>query len=459
MPGDFMRLFIFCCLLVQSVCCICTSAANEHGSPADTILTIIIAGNRITKTDVVRHLSGVKTGDVVDSSMIARVKKRLTQTGLFSKVDVLLHPSPDGCRLYIMLTEKFYFLPYDLGGEIYRYRYGKDQFWWRFRMGMENSNFRGKAEVLRTNFSFWDWRSLGLGWTKPLFPSPYYCSISGSADVLPDEIFKIDHTILRGSAGTGRKLPANSRIDLTLMPMYRRRDSTTTRTDTTIHVYEAFTMLRFRSDHRDRFFDPTDGWMLSLDVRTNSLYTRVAPQYYQLSGDFRCYLPGVIKRHKLALRATTILRDADAGITHLLLLGGEGSVRGYYRNQFGLRFVTNNSITLSVEYRFPIYQLPEISLYPLDRISPLFSSISYRIDGACIIDYGRVSARINDLFSPYAERMEQGTGFGFGLRVMIPQLEHSACYDLVWGTNPREKGGYLRFMEKPAWHLYLDMFF
>jgi len=439
----------------------CTAEAPLPVASADTITTIIISGNKKTKSSVVEHLSGISIGARVDSSFSSIVKQRLMYTGLFSKVDVLLHQTSEGFRVYLLLAEKFYFLPYDFGGELYRYRYGNPKTWWRMRVGMEYNNFRGKAEILRTSFSFWDWKSLGIGWYKPLLPSPYYFAAGMSADMLPDEIFKIDHTILRSSATVGRKLPANSRVDASIAPMYRRRilfDSVLIPFDT-VRVYEAFSILKFRTDHRDRLFNPSSGWMLSVDMRTNALYTRIAPTFGQLTSDIRMYMPGIEPTHTIAFRSTTTLRSNDAGVTHRLLLGGEGTVRGYARNQFGLYFYANNSFTASCEYRLPLYTLRNVPLYPLDQFLPELSSVTYRFDWAFILDYGRVSADYRQLFSIDGVKLERGTGVGGSLRLVVPELEHSVCFDVVWGTNPWAQRGYLTFMQQPAWHFYLDTYF
>lgn len=396
-----------------------------------------------------------------DSAAIENAKRLLKNTGLFFKVDIFSLRGGDGYRIYIIVTEKFYLLPYDFGGELYSSRYGKPKRWWRLRIGMEYNNFRGKAEVLRVSASVFEWHSIGIGWYKPFLPSPWFFSFGVRADQMPDEVFLIDHSILRSSVTVGRKLPLRSKVNLSIMPMYRRRilyDEALIVTDT-IHVSEAFTMLQWHTDYRDRYFDPTRGWMLAVNAQTNALYNGIAPAYGQFSTDIRWYNQGFRPSHHLACRITSIARTNDAGETHRLQLGGEGSVRGYARSQFGLTFIANNSLTLSMEYRFPIYQFPDMDLFLLSAISPVFSSIAYRIDGALIFDHGRVSTRFPDLFSPNPPKIETGTGLGFGLRAVTTTFERSVCFDLVWGTYPYAPRGSLYFMKKPVWHWYLDMYF
>ncbi|MBN1757897.1 MAG: BamA/TamA family outer membrane protein [Chitinispirillaceae bacterium] len=450
-------IFIICLLTIHSKVYAVGSTTND----ADIITSVIISGNKVTKTETVRYLSGIFVGMPFDSVTIENAKDRLKNTGLFFKVDILTLPGSDGYRIYIVLTEKFYFLPYDLGGELYSYQYGKPKRWWRLRVGVEYSNFRGKAEVLRTSFSVFEWHSFGIGWYKPFLPSPWFFSFGVRADQLPDEIFLIDHSILRSSLTVGRKLPFKSRAEMSVMPMYRRRilfDSSLAAVDTQ-RVSEAFSMVRWRTDYRDRYFDPTQGWMLAWDFRTNALYSGIAPAFGQFYADFRWYNQGFFPTHRLAARVTSVARTNDAGITHRLQLGGEGSVRGYARGQFGRYFIANNSMTISMEYRFPIYQFPDMDLFLLSAFSPVFSSIAYRLDGALILDHGRISTRFPDLFSTNPSQLESGTGIGAGLRAVTPTLERSVCFDLVWGTWPWAPRGSIYFMKQPMWHWYLDMYF
>ncbi len=440
----------------------------ETAFPSDTISTITVSGNKVTRTETLLYMCGIKTGMLYDSTLIEKARRRLKESGLFFKVDILSLKSSEGYRIYIILTEKFYILPYDLGGELFSYRYGKEKNWWRFRLGVENNNFRGKAEIVRFGISIWDWHSISGGWYKPFLPSPYYMWISASADQLPDEVFPIDHNILRGALTIGRYLPLYSRADISVMPLIRRReiyDSAVLATDnrlvldSVMRVREAFLLFRWRTDFRNRIFDPTEGWVLFADVRTNTLYNGIAPRFWQFYGDFRWYNRGISSSHTVACRATATFRNTDAGVTHRLQLGGEGSIRGYARSQFGLSFIANNSLTLSMEYRFPLILFPEMKLLLIDGISPVFSSVSYRLDGAFILDYGKVTSRYEELFSSSPAHLESGAGIGAGLRIVTPTFERSVCFDLVWGTNPWASRGFLIFMRYPMWHFYLDMFF
>lgn len=438
------------------------SSTPSHESPnAETIGKIIVLGNKVTKTKVILHLFGVDSGSVFDSLAMEAGKKRLLATRLFKKVDLFTLMQPAGRQIYVVVAEKIYLLPYDYGGELYGRRYGKEKKWWRLRFGIEYGNLRGLGEIFRTSFSFWDWHSLGCSWYKPLLPTPYYISIGASADQIPDETFRIDHSIVRGKVMFGRKISLNSRVGTSILQLYRRRiyaDSLFIIHDT-VHVHETFNLVSWLTDDRNNRYDPSRGFMVSLILLSNALHSGTAPTYAQLNTDLRYYHTGFAPNHKIALRLRTNLRSNNAGVTHRLQLGGEGSIRGYSRGQFGLRFVANNSLTTSLEYRFPLFSVPAMDLLFFNKINTVFSAISYHVDGAFILDYGRVSAALGELFEPFSPHIEQGTGVGAGIRIITPTFERSVCFDVVWGTYPWGPSGYTTFMEQPALHFYLDMYF
>ncbi|MCX7725404.1 MAG: BamA/TamA family outer membrane protein [Chitinispirillaceae bacterium] len=434
---------------------------SDLSASSDTISDIIISGNRITKKETINLIAKIKKGIKFDSCEINLAKKRLKDSELFYKVEIFPIKSEEGYRVYIVLTEKIYFQLYDFGGELYSFKYGKKDLWWRLRVGTEYSNFRGKGEVLRTAFSIWDWRSLEGGWYKPFLTNPYYLSLWFSAHQLPDEVFEVDHAILRALFSIGRRLPFNSKTDITLMPMFRRRinyNKDLIILDT-MHIYELFSILKWKTDYRNSSFDPKNGWMIFLDLRTNRLYSGDIPPFSQLFTEVRWYLRGISPNHTMAFRFNTLLRDRNAGITHRLVAGGEGSIRGYLRSEFGTSIIANNSLLFSFEYRLPLVYFPDMDLFWLTEYSKLFSQISSRLDGAFILDYGKLTEELPSLFQKAPSRVERGMGIGGGLRLHSTTFERSICFDLLWGINRKSPAGYIIFKKYPEWHLYIDMFF
>ncbi|HMD68178.1 MAG TPA: hypothetical protein VKF42_04805, partial [Chitinivibrionales bacterium] len=149
------------------------------------IVEINYCGNRVTNPRMLRIYLGIDTGMVYDSVLIAAGKKRLMDTYLFSKVEVLRLQNPDGVHVWILVTEFFYWIPTG-GGDIIDGRYGDPkQVWYRLRLGVSLLNFRGLFETFSVNTSVWDDKLLSISWSKPFVPSPYYFGIGAAAEEYP----------------------------------------------------------------------------------------------------------------------------------------------------------------------------------------------------------------------------------------------------------------------------------
>ena len=445
-----------------------TSSQNRLDSVQQNIYIkeIQVQGNKRTSIEVVNHFLQLDTGMVFDSLLIEKAKKRLKSTDLFLKVDIITLIKNDGLYIYVILIEGLFFNVNDIGGEYHLYKYRRPQFWWRFHMGVEDKNFRGKMEVLRTQISFWDYRSISISWKKPLFPSPYFFSVGIGAEQRPEEAQWIDHSSISSRLLLGRNFSTHSNIYLGINPFYEKlkiqhyerllpsNDSVIK--STTNNIYEVFSSLSGTIDFRNDNFCTRSGFFLYSDIRTNALYSGSVVSFYQLTNDFNWYFPLFLKDHIIASRLLTQFRDKNTGYVHSLQYGGDGSIRGYFRGELPRKKTIKDALIFSTEYRFPIYHFPLMRVPIFANYSDVFKSLNYNLDGALILDYGRMSQSLSDLFNINSD-FESATGIGFGLRVMVPTLEKSANIDLVWGEDPKSGKGELRFARNPTWHLYVDL--
>ncbi|KMQ49568.1 hypothetical protein CHISP_3526 [Chitinispirillum alkaliphilum] len=418
---------------------------------------------------MVKAVSGLQTEMPFDSSVIETARKNLRRTGLFSKIDIVYLSKDTGVDIYLFLREAPALLLSDIGGELYSHKYGEQDLWWRMRFGFTHNNFRGLMERLSVNVSFWEWRSLGAYWHKPVINTPYFLGLGSYWAQYPYDIYDHDYQDISARITAGRQLSANSRIGLSIVPTFRRRHSRDTldnlkeipetlKTYDTTDFYEAFALIGLVFDNRSNRFDPENGYYSYSEIKTNLLYPGINRNLIQFSNDFRFYFPGISTDHKLALRLNTVLRYGDAGTYHRLLYGGDGQVRGYYKKKLGLTFVANNSLILSSEYRFPIWHAPEM-YFPL--INLMYSGInvlSWRLDGAVFFDYVRMWPNLTEIFSKNG-KTETGRGFGAGLRVMFPAIQTSGCIDIAFGERRSEDNNSKRFTWPPITHLYLNMHF
>lgn len=429
------------------------------------IAHVYCRGNHVTKEDIIRTVTGIDTGMVFDTLKIRKAKQALASTGLFLKADIIRLVKGDSVDIYIMVKEMPYFGISTLDFTPYHYRYGERGTWFCPLFGVEFSNLRGRMETLRMYARLWEWRTLSLRWSKPFLPTPFILGLSAFADARPDNAFAMDRHEFAGSVTAGMRLFERSWIFLSAMPDFQR---SIVRTDTSQDIsdfYQAFGAARLITDRRYPRYDPMRGWLFQFETLTNGMYHDAAsPLYVQFAADVRFYHRGFLESHKTAYHASITARTNDAGIQNRLVLGGLGSVRGYANSGIDLQRTASSSLLFSLEYRFPIFQLPSISpLLPrsfrtiMGRFIGDLSDIAPRIDGGLIFDYGRVAADFDHLFSKNGSSYRSGTDFGFGFRLMEPGIRRSACMDIVWIENPITPEN--DFYAVPSWQIYLDLCF
>jgi outer membrane protein assembly factor BamA len=427
------------------------------------IAHVYVNGNRVTDTALIRTYLGIDTCTVFDSAEVTKAKKRLEATNLFLKVTILHLVKNGTVDLYVIVKEPLYFGITAVDLTPYGSRYGKSGTWYCPYIGVEWTNLRGRMESLRLSLRLWEWRSAGISWVKPLFPSRYFIGMGAYVDHRPDNALPLDRLEVSGSISAGRKFFGRSKAYCSIIPDYQRKISwTASRRDTT-NFYQAFAAAGWFTDHRSSAYDPSSGWSFFFETRTNYLYHNITTHpYVQFVSDVKFYHRGLISSHTTAYRVSTINRTNGAGIINRIVLGGEGSVRGYTYGGIDLRNVSNNAILASWEYRFPLYQLPSVPPVLPAGIASLIgkfigelSDLAPRIDGALIFDYGRIAAGGKNLFSLDGKGYQSGTDFGFGLRVMEPTLRRSICMDVVWVENPFTHA--TDFLPQPSWRLYLNL--
>jgi outer membrane protein assembly factor BamA len=449
-----------------------TKETTEDSFPAK-IKKIYINGNRVSRSDIIRMYVGLDTGMTWDSVTAASGKRRLLNTNLFSKVNIVALRKAAGIDVYIMVTELFYLYP-EGGGDYILGKYGdttghRYPLWYRLRLGLSIQNFRGCFETFSVRTSIWDDRALSLSWSKPFVPSPYSAGISAGIRDFPEINFPRRRFIVNGRISAGRNVFDNSRVWLSLSPTYSRIDSilswhksTYVKDPSTIkHLKEVYSAVGWSTDRRDRSYDPVKGWLISADALTNVLYAGDYNKYIQFDADLRLYHPGFLYADHFAYRLQTVVRPNDAGGYRGLYIGGDGSIRGFYQGQVGLPSRENNAAFMNnyvvgtAEYRFPIWTMPSFDVWLLSDYSDMLKGFYMRLDGGAFVDAGHIW---HDLAHPFVEQ-DNGVGFGAGLRIMMPTIRRSVCIDVAWAGTPRQRPPHITFLNEPNYSLYLDMYF
>ncbi len=213
-------------------------------------------------------------------------------------------------------------------------------------------------------------------------------------------------------------------------------------------------------DKRDNSYNSHRGFYNSFAATTNALYPykdfnlkEKDLVYLQLANDFRFYHRGIWESNTVAYRIRPFVRLFGKGNIHSgVYMGNEYTLRGFDSGAFG-GFGYNHRLLLSWEYRFHIFNLPELNFPWLAWYDNSLNKFIVRIDGAVLFDYGYLWKDLLHPRSP-AEDHRVGAGAGFGFRFVSPSLKRSVCAEMVFPVVFPEN----YFSEyRPALYLYLDL--
>jgi len=433
-----------------------SQSSNNNSDPAIYIRAVEIHGSVTTRPEALNRFITFKVGDVLDTSALRTTRSNLIRTQLYDKVDVFPNIREDGAYVFIILKEavRQNFLYH---GQYGTHKHGDKNLWLSVHLDAGLSNFRGRLEEISGGVSFWENRGVRAAWHKPLLSTPYFIGAAAAVSVYPDEWWPIDYRDVSARMTAGRYIGQYSQISLSAIPMHRQRTWTSDliRIAPLPDTYEAFGVLGFVNDLRNRRFDPQSGWYLYNEIRTNRLYYNRTKPFFQYRNDFRFYQP-LLFDDMAALRFSMTLRDRDAGHYHRLLYGDAGQVRGYYQKELGMEFIANSSVLMSVKYHKPVWKAPPIKLPLINTMYTGIREVSYRIDATLIADYARIYSDPHGALLFKGPRQE-AVGLGGGIRIAIPEIRQSGCIDLVYGRwNAKDGSGY---EWKPVLHVYFDLFY
>lgn len=434
--------------------------------PNDTITSITITGNHITNPRILKMYLCIENGAVFDSAITAAGQKKLVDTDLFSSVKVLHIHEKDGVHVFVVVRELLSLQP-DYTFYWSKGVYGDTSaFWWKVRLGLSLSNFRGLFETLSIRGTFGTERGIGVSWSKPFLPSPYSAGIHIDYSESPDLGKPRRQKAVNARVSASRKLPADCRVWLSLGGSHSRID-TLPEQQTIKSFSEATFVLGFATDQRDRSFDPTRGWSLLSQAFTNALYSQYL-KYLQVYSDLKLYHPGFFSGNTVAYRLQALVRSNDGGPYRNLYMGGDGSVKGYPANYFGRSYEMNDYVVFSTEYRFPMWTTPTFdawffsyfgdafkNFWFFSYLNDMLKDFYFRVDGAVIGDVGHIW---HDVRHPMGIR-ENGGGAGTGIRILAPTIRRSGCFDIIWNIPGTSDPYHTPFYGMPSLYLYLDMYF
>jgi outer membrane protein assembly factor BamA len=131
--------------------CIFTSSLEARWM-SDSILIvddIQILGNHTTKEYVILREMSIQPGDTLTQEAIERDRNNIYNLGLFNKVDVEYSVHQNIASVFVIVSERWYFIPYPILGMKYR-----DPSKLYYGAGVMDQNFRGRNEKVYASFGF-----------------------------------------------------------------------------------------------------------------------------------------------------------------------------------------------------------------------------------------------------------------------------------------------------------------
>jgi outer membrane protein assembly factor BamA len=119
---------------------------------SDSILIvdeIQILGNHTTKEYVILREMSLQPGDTLTQEAIERDRNNIYNLGLFNKVDVEYSVRQNIASVFVIVSERWYFIPYPILGMKYR-----DPSKLYYGAGVMDQNFRGRNEKVYASFGF-----------------------------------------------------------------------------------------------------------------------------------------------------------------------------------------------------------------------------------------------------------------------------------------------------------------
>ncbi|MGA3287218.1 MAG: POTRA domain-containing protein [Bacteroidota bacterium] len=119
---------------------------------SDSILIvddIQILGNHTTKEYVILREMSIHPGDTLTQEAIERDRNNIYNLGLFNKVDVEYSVRQNIASIFVIVSERWYFIPYPILGMKYR-----DPSKLYYGAGVMHQNFRGRNEKVYASFGF-----------------------------------------------------------------------------------------------------------------------------------------------------------------------------------------------------------------------------------------------------------------------------------------------------------------
>ena len=398
-------------LLVLLLVFASTARADESVRINLPVSEIIIIGNELTGTNVIRRELLFTEGDTINAFLLERSRQRILNLYLFNRVEMMPIPQEDKkLLLLIEVTERLYFYPVPI--LTMRERDWKK---WSYGASLVHSNFRGQNERLWAGIWFGYRPGFGVSYTDPWLGDSLHLTTSFMLNktTYNHRTLDFEEKHLIGNFSLGKWWGLHFKTELALNVDRISVDDSATIYMKSGEKKELLIGLQaaIRYDTRDLYSYPSQGWLGQLSIFRSGFFSDYN-HYWQFSLDLRTYKR--IGPLIAALRAYQTYLSGDVPVFRLNYLGFEERVRGHFFTQMEGRNINLGS----VEIRFPLIPVKYFSL----RLPPVpdnyLHNLKIGLSAGLFADAGIIW---ND---PGDYNMQNVlTGFGAGLHFHMPYIE------------------------------------
>jgi len=389
------------------------ASALEARSMSDSILIvgdIQIFGNYTTKEYIIFREMSMQLGDTLTQEAIDRDRNNIYNLGLFNKVDVEYSVSQNWASIFIIVSERWYFIPYPILGIKYR-----DPEKLYYGLGVMHKNFRGRNEQLYLNLGLGYDRWLTLGYQNPKITNDddiYFSSTFTIQKVhnLSSNFGEYENSNIFFSGTIGKRFGLYQALYGTVgYEVWQVNEPHLNRTVSSSGRDAFLTIsMQYKYDTRDNREYTTDGTLISLGIGKSG-FGESDMNLTRWSYDLRQFF-GFNSGSSAGVRTTGSFTWGGVIPPYRhIFFGYDERIRGYFYKVFE----AENRIGMNAELRLPIL-LPRY--LEIDFLGiPEFQKLRYGLYFAVFVDAGKIWSR-NQVLS----EVPWYSGAGAAFHILLP---------------------------------------
>ena len=383
------------------------AVSDAHIHAGQTVVSIELAGHRITRDAVIHRELRTRVGDPLDLAILRADIQRLENLDIFSSVRVQFVDEQPGLKLIFTVREIPFAIPY-FSSNI------TDEDGWSFGPAIKSVNMMGR-DISVAGYALFGGKTtflldLDYPWITGNHVS-FHLDLSRIERVNELDDFDESSFELSPSWGIYVGERARARSGFSYYRFKSEQDGHTLTSDNRDHLVQIQFGLGY--DSRDRWSDPHDGWLNEIEVCRTGGPLRGDGDFWTGHFDLRHFQP-LRHGHTLVAAALLSLQSGQVGIDlpeymdyHL---GGSNTIRGYDVRSLGRTLYGKNQLLNTLEYRLP--------LLPRREFEVVGMATNLGLSAALFADSGIAWSAPSQL-----KRKHIHVGWGFGLRLLAPAVD------------------------------------